>query len=689
MPVSDPESDTAVAALRARNLQFLAGLDPALAARLRAIVSPLTRPVIADGTVIDIDLGEGRLYNCPADAFAAEQVAAFLAQPTRLLVNAPAAEKLMDPCSAELVRRFEAAAASADAPPLAAPPPGRSGILFVVGLGLGRHLDALIAATAPRHVVLVEPLTEFLLHAMAATDWRALHATCGSLGAALHFVAEGDPAACVARLETVMSGIGETAIDGSHIYVHYAAPATREIADRIHQFAGMRTILKGYFADERLMVENTTANVTARDFRLLDGGARPALDVPAIVVGSGPSLDASIDAIRRCRDHAVVISAGSALQALLHHGIVPDWHVEKENSTVSAERLRHIMARNRDRFPTGRFAGVRLIASSTVDPGVVDLFDDITFFLRTSLSSTAMFGAGHAALDGTSPFSANAALTIVAILGFRDVFLFGCDCGARSGAGHHSRNTVYYTRAESRDGGRDAGAGRVEFPQTAPANFGGTVDTNAYFLWSRRTYEQVIAALSLRAHNCSDGIAIAGATALAPDDLAPEAGGAPLDRTALAAYLDGATRWYPAGGYLDGQDVAGAVAGWRSFAAALRTTLDRLDGEAGDIHAFHRGLAVFLDAAEKRWGGPVVLAGGTLRAQPVLASWWLNRAPDASRAAALFADFRTACRATAEGVLAEGDALMARVAERGAPLDLSAPDTAASVLAAAVPMQRT
>jgi hypothetical protein len=75
----------------------------------------------------------------------------------------------------------------------------------------------------------------------------------------------------------------------------------------------------------------------------------------------------------------------------------------------------------------------------------------------------------------------------------------------------------------------------------------------------------------------------------------------------------------------------------------------------------------------------------------VLASWWLNRAPDAESAAALFADFRAACRATAADVLAEGDALMARVAECGAPLelfraDLFAPAAAAPV--AAGPLQR-
>lgn len=654
-----PDSAAATVSLRLKNLQFLAGLNPALAARLQATTAPLTRPVLVEGRVVDIDIGDGRLYGRPADAFAAEQVASFLAAPTRLLATAPDADTLMDPCSIDLVRRCEAHIARSATPSRAAPPADRSGILFIVGIGLGAHLAGLIEAVVPRHVVLVEPIGEFLLHAAGATDFSALHAQCRAQGATLDIIAEAEPSECGARLETVITGFGETAIDGSYVYLHYTTPVTRELAERVHHFAGMRTILKGYFEDESRMVENMTANVAARDFRLLDGHPRQPVAVPLIVVGSGPSLDASVEAIRRCREHAVIVSAGSALQALLHHGIVPDWHVEKENSAVSAERLRHIVERNHDRFPDGRFAGIRLIASATVDPGVTALFDDVCFFLRTTLSSTAMFGSGHTALDGTSPFSANAALMVAAILGFRDVFLFGCDCGARVGAGHHSQNTVYYTREASRD------TGRIDFPLSAPANFGGTVETNSYFLWSRRTYEQVIAALLLRAHNCSDGIAMDGASPLSPDDLAPD-DGAPLDRAALAAYLDGQTVWYPADGYLDGQDVAGAVAGWRDFAAALRTALDRLDREAGDIHAFHGALGGFLDEAATRWGGPVTIAAGTLRAQPVLASWWLNRMPDEAAQVAFYDWFRATYRTIAERVLGDGDALMARVAARGA-----------------------
>lgn len=43
----------------------------------------------------------------------------------------------------------------------------------------------------------------------------------------------------------------------------------------------------------------------------------------AIVIGAGPSLEADIESLRRLKQHAILIAAGSAIQSLLHFGIKP------------------------------------------------------------------------------------------------------------------------------------------------------------------------------------------------------------------------------------------------------------------------------------------------------------------------------------------------------------------------------
>ena len=45
--------------------------------------------------------------------------------------------------------------------------------------------------------------------------------------------------------------------------------------------------------------------------------------IRAIVVGSGPSLHQDLEYLRKCKQHALIIAAGSSIQALLKHGIQP------------------------------------------------------------------------------------------------------------------------------------------------------------------------------------------------------------------------------------------------------------------------------------------------------------------------------------------------------------------------------
>lgn len=634
--------------LHDKNLLFFTTAYPPVAEIMRDPETELTQPVFDDaGHVIDIDVGEGRMYNRPAVEFAAEQVAAYLARPTRIVIEPPNLDDLHDACTHTMATRLAAADDR-----LAQPPLDRGGVLMVVGIGLGLHIPELVAKTGPRHVILVEPIAEFLRHSLSALDWQALWAQCSEAGATIDIITGGDPASIQLRLEALMTGFGEAAIDGSYIYIHYQTDVTRAIAAKFHELAGMSAILKGYYADEKLMVENTVANVAAHDFWFVEGEIRAPVKAPVFVVGAGPSLDGSIDVIRKWQDRAIIISAGSTLQALLHQGIVPDFHVEKENTQTTADRLRHIYERNRDRFDGDTFGAIRLVASTTVRPGVTQLFDEKFLFLRTHLSSTKMFGKGHIAVDGTSPYSANAALTLAAIMGFREVYLFGCDCGAKDAARHHSGETAYYTLDDYTD--RD-----IEFPLRAPGNFGGEVLTNPYFSWSRWTHEQVIAAAGLTVRNCSDGVMIAGAQPVPPGELTLT--NQPLDKTAVVETVKTGSAHYTPGAFLIDQDVPTVINNWHGFAAALRGHLDENLESAGDIHQFGSRLRNFLDAAAEKYGGVAIMAGGSARSMVPVAAYYLNRAPDAAAHARLMEIFRTTFRAEIERILIDGSQVMANL----------------------------
>jgi hypothetical protein len=213
---------------------------------------------------------------------------------------------------------------------------------------------------------------------------------------------------------------------------------------------------------------------------------------------------------------------------------------------------------------------------------MTELFDEKFLFLRKALSSTEMFGKGHIPVDGTSPYSANAALMLAAIMGFRDVYLFGCDCGAKEASHHHTGETAYYTLDSYPDKA-------IEFPLRAPGNFGGEILTNSFFSWSKWTHEQVIAATGLTVRNCSDGAMIAGAQPLPPGDLALT--NAPLDKTAVAETVKTSSVHYTPGAYLIGQSIPAATNNWHEFAAALQDHLDKHLDSADNIHQFNQNFA--------------------------------------------------------------------------------------------------
>ena len=632
-----------------KNVLFFTAAFPSVGQVVGGRETEFTQPVFGDdGLVINIKIGEACLYNRPAAEFAAEQVASYMARPTRIVVDPPKLEDLHDACSHNMATTLETAAANRRAQP----PLDRGGVLLIVGIGLGLHIGELIAKTGPRHVILIEPIAEFLTHSLSAFDWQELSVQCAEAGVSIDIIAGGDPASIQQQLAAFLERFGEIAIDGSYIYIHYQNDMTRAVAAKFHELAGMSAILKGYYADEKLMVENTVANVATHDFWFVEGQLRTPIEAPVFVVGAGPSLDASIDVIRKWQDRAIIVTAGSTLQVLLHQGIVPDFHVEKENTQPTVNRLQHIHARSGDQFGGDTFGPIRLVASTTVKPGVTELFDEKFLFLRSALSSTEMFGKGHLSVDGTSPYSANAALTLAAIMGFRDVYLFGCDCGAKDATHHHSGETAYYTLDDYPDRG-------VEFPLRAPGNFGGEVLTNSYFVWSQKTYEQVIVAAGLTVRNCSDGVMIAGAQPLSPDDL--DLTNAPLDKLAVAEAVKTGSAHYASGAFLIDQNVSDVTNRWREFTAALRDHLDMSLEASHDIHGFEQRLRGFFDTAARKYGGVTVMVGGSARSMVPVAGYYLNRANDAAEHARLMEVFRATFRAEIERILDDGSAVMSNL----------------------------
>ena len=601
-----------------KNLTLLRENFPEVYETVRAVGEPLSSIVWDGDKAADIDLGAGRLYKMDGEDFVRQQLDQFFETPERIFINEPDESNLHSDYSARLLKFLKETIAGHGIEALPEAPEEDVGLLVVIGVGLGLHLAELIERTRPRHVLVIEPIHEFLLQSLHATDWSAVKGLCDEVGCSLDLIAEDDPKAAISAAVKVVQGHGVPFIDGCYIFLHYRTSVSLQIRNDFRVQAAMLTIARGYYEDEVMMVTNLTRNFTDRKFRYLDGARQPLRPEPVFIVASGPSIDQTIETVSRYRDKAIIISSSSSLQVLLANGIKPDYHVEKENLPFTSERLRYI--KKALELETDTFQGIPLIASATVDPGVLELFDEHYLFFRDSVSSTRIFGGGRKMIEGIGPFAANTALTVAATLGFRNVFLFGCDCGSKPGEAHHSEQTHYFTNEQY------AGPKVVEYEFTAPANFGGTVETNSSFEWSRSMFEQIIGLYDMTAFNCSDGALIQGAHPLLQADLKldyPD-----LDKQAVAQDLQSKTQAYAAGSYLQDQDLEAMTAAWDDFAGDMAGLLQAARVEDQDFGPFFRRVKAFAGKAREDYRGVPSMLAGSMLGLAQLAQYFLCRIND-------------------------------------------------------------
>lgn len=508
----------------AANLAALRARAPYLHTRLSALKAPHTRLLFDEAGGIDLGFRGRGLYGRDAVRHAEEQLAAFFARPLRQRINEPDPERLeglTGTYCTRLTGRMAAAGIAYD--PALLPEDGH--FLFVFGVGLGLHVGPLIERTRARVVILIEPNLEFLYQSCRVLDWAGLLARCEERGVKLSFITEREPRTIAQQVNQVARANNPALLDGVTIFSHYPSAILEQARDLVARELMLALSGLGFFEDELTMTRNALGNLGRGPVEIL-GKLLPGREEPVFIVGSGPSVDQDWEHIARHRDRALLMSIGTGLRGVLARGLRPDFHVELENGEVNLETMK-VTAADFD------LRGIVLLASLTVNPGLVELFERAVFLFRERVSSTMIFGAPFSILQPAGPTVANTALISAIYLGFREVYLFGVDMGSKAGGRFHARDSVY-------------GAGlKAEVAAPAaplPGNFGGLATGVEVFNWARKVLENVVHAYpEVRVYNCSDGARIAGAVPKVARGIALDGG--PIDRRALFERLSaGLTR---------------------------------------------------------------------------------------------------------------------------------------------------
>lgn len=466
-----------------------------------------------------------------------------------------------------------------------AAPTADAGAFVILGLGLGICAPLALQHFMTKDLVLYEPDMELLYWAMHTVSLHGLEDTVRSRGGTLSILTDTDPSNAAAAIIYTLRGGNGPLIDGSYFMRGRDGGDLDPVWAELRQRSRHLETSSGFFEDEVTMFRNTAANLARHDWRVLeDDPGRAIRTTPAIFVGSGPSVDDAIPQIRALSGRAIIFSGGSSLRVLLENGIVPDFYCAIEN----IEEQRDIVAAAAERFPLD---GIALIGANTIDPGIAGYFSERLLFYRAATTGTRVLGPDRKPLFLADPGVVNTGLRAAIALGLRDLYLFGVDLGAPSADVHHSKSSDYVLNEDP----NWQSAWDME-PLTIPAdgNFGGRILTNASFQLGQMFLERLIAACpQARFHNCSDGLRIAGAVPLKPEQVAPAS---PLiDRPHLREALVGGLPFRSQGlGQADRQRIEAygrAISDW--FAAARTCIAER---RKTDVYRLYDALKPLLQA---------------------------------------------------------------------------------------------
>lgn len=514
---------------------------------------------------------------------------------------------------------------------------------ILLGVGLGLHINTIAASDEIRHFIIYEPTLEFLKHSLFFTDWSRLLERKAAGDCEITFLYGQSPEQVTERIRRLIMAYGVTFLEGTAIYPHYLSADIKLAYNLIRQMIAGLSISTGFFEDEVNMLFNSTRNLLRYSSRLIEKSAYMQLHTPAFVVAAGPSLDGDIETLKRLADQAIIISCGTSLGILLKAGIVPDLHVENENSPVTAKVLDGLADQH-------DLSSIRLTATTTVTPAAGRHFGDRWFFYRAGLSSTVLFSNTAEAMYGCFPLVANAAFSVASRLGFQSIYLFGCDCGSKDATRHHASGSVYhgdtiYDPAQSDDRwkkGQD---------RALPGNFGGTVLSTRLYDQSRQHFN--ISALwhTGRRFNCSDGARIEMFVPMDSYDIEPEPDWLPKATT--LSLLDAQLTRHDQNGFrakLKGLSSDAVLGSTTTLKEQLRRAVDGVDfGPGAYRRLFDAVRTVTCRTPDLNEVAQPMLAA-SIESMVRICAFYGTRITDDAPAEAFFSDAKTALLDTADAI---------------------------------------
>lgn len=392
--------------------------------------------------------------------------------------------------------------------------------IILFGVGVGYQLEKLLCDRTVEKLFICEPNPDFFYASLFAIDWQNIFETVEQSKSRIYLNIGDDGTNLFRDLLAQFYAIGPYILNNTYFYQSYYNASLNSAITQLREQLQVVISMGEYFDHAHYGIAHTIEGMK-RQLPVLVADPSTQLsyenkEVPIFIVGNGPSLDSSIEAIKEWQYQSIVISCGTALQALHKHGITPDFHAEIEQNRSPHDWA--ILIGDLEYLKQ-----ITLISCNGIHPDTCDLYKDVMIAFKEGESSTVstmrVLGQQHfELLQNAFPTVSNFVCDLFSTLGFTSIYLIGVDLGFVNVKHHHSKSSGYYN-----EDGKEIHdyAKRANTSLMVPGNFRAQVNTKHEFKVSRQVIEQVIQKKSKGQsfYNCSDGARIHGALPIRPDGL--------------------------------------------------------------------------------------------------------------------------------------------------------------------------
>ncbi|WP_100655840.1 6-hydroxymethylpterin diphosphokinase MptE-like protein [Alteromonas flava] len=392
----------------------------------------------------------------------------------------------------------------------------KSFILF--GMSNAHVLQELLAKHEVEKLFICEPSLDLFYASLFNLDWAALLHQLNEQNRHVYINVGDDGSNLTKDLIKQFYSLGPYLLAQTYIYQGYANELMDSALVNLQEQLKLLLSMGDYFDHAFYGINHTRQVIQSGAPILLNNpGKRLSVDeksVPIVLVGNGPSLDESLNALKEISDQAIIVSCGTALKTLYEHQITPDFHCEIEQNRSTFDWASRVGSF--DYLKT-----ISLISCNGIHPDTCALYKDIYLCFKEGEASTVTWSSviNKAALhlmEFAFPTVANFALDLFSSFNPYSIYLLGIDLGYCDLKKHHSQSSGYYD--ENGEELYDYVSSNHSVLQIK-GNFQPTVYTKHEFKISKMVMEETLQAKRIEVYNCSNGAFIQGTIPLNIDHI--------------------------------------------------------------------------------------------------------------------------------------------------------------------------